>query len=57
MQTVIARPREARDIRLICVAGCLLAILFLASQNRVFGVFAHCPAPRPLVLSIGRGGC
>src|SRR5690242_5354678 len=30
----------------ICVAGCLLAILFLASQNRVFGVFAHCRAQR-----------
>jgi len=35
------------------VAGRLLAILFLASQNRVFGVFAHCRAQRSLVLSIG----
>jgi hypothetical protein len=37
------------------VAECLLAILFLASQNRVFGVFAHCLAQRSLVLGI-RGG-
>ncbi|MBV9094552.1 MAG: hypothetical protein JO132_11840 [Streptosporangiaceae bacterium] len=33
------------------MAGCLLAILFLASQNRVFGVFAHGRAQRSLVLS------
>jgi hypothetical protein len=39
----------------MCVAGCLLAILFLAGQNRVFGVFAQCLAQRSLVLSI-RGG-
>jgi hypothetical protein len=39
----------------ICVAGCLLAILFLASQNGVFGVFAHCRAQRSLMLSIRRG--
>jgi hypothetical protein len=38
----------------ICVTGCLLAILFLASQDRVFGVFAHCRAQRSLVLSIRR---
>jgi hypothetical protein len=39
----------------ICVAGCLLAILFLASQNRVFGVFAQRRARRSLVLGIRRG--
>jgi len=44
-----------RTNRLICLAGCLLAILFLASQNRASGVFAHCPAQRWLVLSIRRG--
>jgi hypothetical protein len=37
------------------VAGCLLVILLLASQNRVFGVVAHCRAQRSLVLSIRRG--
>jgi hypothetical protein len=48
----------ARDIRSslpICVAGCLLAILFLAGQNRMFGVLALCRAQRSLVLSIRRG--
>ena len=35
--------------------GGLLAILFLASQNRVLGVFAQCRAQRSLVLSIWRG--
>jgi hypothetical protein len=39
----------------ICMAGCLLAISLLASQNRVFGVFAHCLAQRSFVLSIRRG--
>ena len=48
-------PGATRASPPICVAGCLLAILFLASQNRVFGVFAHCRAPRSLVLSIRRG--
>jgi hypothetical protein len=37
------------------VAGFLLAILFLPSQNRVFGVFAQCRARRSLMLSIRRG--
>ena len=45
-----------RTNRLICLAGCLLAILFLASQTRrVFGVLAQCRARRPLVLGIRRG--